>query len=231
MKKELEKFLIRKNYTLNEFYRIIDKNDDQSISLNEFVLAVKTFLTEDFAINLFKAIDHNNTKELSKDEFHMELASVQASFYIKKIRSRAKEANFTAETLFDTYDDNGDGQLDRAEFGECILQVMSENDRASIDFIFRTIDNENLGFISRLNFIKMVNDEGDTVLNKQNTMESMFQAEDVLKPLATAMKKLRLGISDTFEKFKNPSASDSMPFANFYELISYFLGISLDQQE
>ena len=76
MKKELEKFLIRKNYTLNEFYRIIDKNDDQSISLNEFVLAVKTFLTEDFAINLFKAIDHNNTKELSKDEFHMELASV-----------------------------------------------------------------------------------------------------------------------------------------------------------
>lgn len=45
------------------------------------------------------------------------------------------------------------------------------------------------------------------------------------------MKKLRLGISDTFEKFKNPSASDSMPFANFYELISYFLGISLDQQE
>lgn len=76
MKKELEKFLIRKNYTLNEFYRIIDKNDDQSISFNEFVLAVKTFLTEDFAINLFKAIDHNNTKELSKDEFHMELASV-----------------------------------------------------------------------------------------------------------------------------------------------------------
>lgn len=51
---------------------------------------------------------------------------------------------------------------------------MSETDRASIDFIFRTIDNENLGHITRANFIKIFNDEADSVLYKRNSMESMF---------------------------------------------------------
>ena len=38
----------------------------------------------------------------------MELAPIQASMLLKKIRERAAEKNFDSNRLFDTYDENND---------------------------------------------------------------------------------------------------------------------------
>ena len=74
-----------------EFTAIIDKNGDKEISLSEFVQAVKTFLNDHEATELFTAIDHDNSHTLTSDEINLELASVNASIIIDKIKNTAKE--------------------------------------------------------------------------------------------------------------------------------------------
>jgi len=65
---------------------------------------------------------------------------------------------------------------------------MTVNDFASIDFIFRTIDNNGDGDISREEFAAIFNSTShDPILTHGNTQESMFQSEDILRPLATVI--------------------------------------------
>ena len=82
---------MRKEQTVAEFTAIIDRNGDKEISLSEFIPAVKTFLNDVEATELFTAIDHDNSHTLTSDEVNLELASVNASIIIDKIKNTAKE--------------------------------------------------------------------------------------------------------------------------------------------
>jgi len=83
IKKKLQDFLTRKNFTLREFYRLVDVNNDQEIDVNEFSQRVSTFLQTTEAVELFKSIDHDGSNSLTTDEIHLELASIEASMLME----------------------------------------------------------------------------------------------------------------------------------------------------
>ena len=95
IKNKLHDYVTRKTFTITEFCAIVDKNGDKEISVNEFVAQVKTFLSEAEAMELFKAIDHDSSHTLTVDEINLELASVNASLILEKIKASASELNMT----------------------------------------------------------------------------------------------------------------------------------------
>ena len=120
IKRKLQEYIVRKELTIAEFTAIIDKNGDSEITLPEFIPAVKTFLNDMEATEMFTAIDHDNSHSLTSDEINLELSSVNAAIIIDKIKERAKEMKFTAAQLFDTYDNDRSNSMDEAEFFEFI---------------------------------------------------------------------------------------------------------------
>ena len=77
---------MRKGYTIAELIAVLDRNNDKEISLDEFLRETKTFLEEAEAVELFRAIDHDNTQTLTHDEIIIELASVSATIILSKIK-------------------------------------------------------------------------------------------------------------------------------------------------
>ena len=120
IKKKLQEYIVRKGLTIAEFTAIIDKNGDKEISLTEFIPAVKTFLNDVEATEMFTAIDHDNSHTLTSDEVTLELASINAAIIIGKIKDTAKEQKFTPVQLFEAYDNDHSGKMDEAEFFDFI---------------------------------------------------------------------------------------------------------------
>mmetsp|Transcript_27861 Transcript_27861/g.37221 ORF Transcript_27861/g.37221 Transcript_27861/m.37221 type:complete len:130 (+) Transcript_27861:1382-1771(+) len=123
IKKKLHAYVVRKGYSLNELVAIMDRNGDKEISLAEFMKETKTFLEESEAVELFKAIDNDNTGTLTADEITIELASIRASLILNKIKESAASSNLSPQELFETYDNDRSGKMEVNEFGQFLDQA------------------------------------------------------------------------------------------------------------
>jgi len=73
-------------------------------------------------MELFRAIDYDSSHTLTVDEIQLELASVNASLVLEKVKTNAKEMDMTPDMLFDTYDNDRSGKLGKEELAELIDQ-------------------------------------------------------------------------------------------------------------
>ena len=92
------------------------------------------------ATELFTAIDHDNSHTLTSDEVNLELASINAAIIIDKIKDSAKDQNFSAAQLFDSYDGDRNGKMDQSEFFDFIDTCAQQTDKPTSDYIFKTVD-------------------------------------------------------------------------------------------
>lgn len=226
IKRKLQEYIQRKELTVAEFAAIIDKNGDKEITLPEFIPAVSTFLSDVEATEMFTAIDHDNSHTLTADEINLELASVNAAIVIDKIKARAKEMNFTAAQLFDTYDNNRSNRMDEAEFFEFVDQAGQQTDKATADYIFKTVDKDSKGYVSKEDLQRVLGGSGDDVL----TASVHTEPQDIFLPLGTTIKsKLQLTISQAFESFK--TGADELSYEALFQMVAYFMGLDLLPEE
>jgi Ca2+-binding EF-hand superfamily protein len=71
-----------------------------------------------FANNLFKLLDTNNTGSIDKTQ-------LEGAFSQSASNANATDTNSKADALFDSLDTNGDGQLTQAEVASALQQKMS----------------------------------------------------------------------------------------------------------
>ena len=70
----------------------------------------------------------------------------------------------TPADLFDTYDNDRDGQISIAEFFEFVNQSGQASDKATVDQIFKVVDRACKGFISKADLERALGDK-DSVLD------------------------------------------------------------------
>ena len=198
IKNKLHDYFTRKDFTMPQFMAIIDKNGDKEISVNEFVAQVKTFLSEPEAMELFRAIDYDSSHTLTVDEIQLELASVNASLVLEKVKTNAKEMDMTPDMLFDTYDNDRSGKLGKEELAELIDQSGQKVDNDTVHYIFRIVDQSLKGYVTKEDFNRVMKDRNEILSSKV-----VVSPEDLFRPLGTTIKtKLNLTLSSSFEKFK-----------------------------
>ena len=108
----------------------------------------KTFLDETEAVELFKAIDVDGSSTLTADEINVELASINASIILEKIKSNAKESGISPVELFETFDNDKSGTLTVEEFSQLINHCAQEADPQTVDYVVKVIDKEQKGHVS-----------------------------------------------------------------------------------
>ena len=116
IKKKLHEYVVRKGYSISELTAVMDRNNDHEITVPEFLEATKTFLEPSEAVELFNAIDHDKSQTITADEMNVELVCVSASILFEKLKKRAGELNYTAEQLFNMYDNNKSQKMEIEEF-------------------------------------------------------------------------------------------------------------------
>eukprot|EP00354_Favella_ehrenbergii_P010241 CAMPEP_0170476108 /NCGR_PEP_ID=MMETSP0123-20130129/17613_1 /TAXON_ID=182087 /ORGANISM="Favella ehrenbergii, Strain Fehren 1" /LENGTH=108 /DNA_ID=CAMNT_0010746997 /DNA_START=431 /DNA_END=758 /DNA_ORIENTATION=+ len=105
----------------------MDRNGDKEISLAEFMKETKTFLEESEAVELFKAIDNDNTGTLTADEITIELASIRASLILNKPvfgPGSAVMEKATVDYIFKIVDKESKGHITAAD----LRRVLSNQD-------------------------------------------------------------------------------------------------------
>ena len=147
------------------------------------------------------------------------------------MKKKAKEKNYNADQLYAAYDGDENGKMDRAEFQEFVETACVSTEKSSIDFLFKTIDQQRKGYISIDDFKRIFSDESDEVLNNGFHDKVIVQPEDILLPLyTTILQRMRMSIAAAFEHFKTPG-QNTMTYDGLFEMITYFMGIDLLEEE
>jgi hypothetical protein len=91
IKKLLYGYISDKGHTLETLFTVIDRDRSGDLSVDELIKGLDGYLSEQEAISLFKAMDVDNSKTITKDELVQELATINAALVldgIKKFRDR-----------------------------------------------------------------------------------------------------------------------------------------------
>ena len=116
--------------------------------------------------------------------------------------------------------------MDEAEFFEFIDQAGQKTDKPTADYIFKTIDKQNKGYVSKEDLQRVLGGNGDEIL----TVNIYTEPQDIFLPLGTTIKtKLQLTISQAFEYFK--SGADELTYDSLFSMIEYFMGLDLLSEE
>ena len=87
IKTELYNHLKKMDWTLNDLFRVLDKNNDREVSYQEFLDGMKKILSSTDADKLFHAIDIDDSKSLTMDEVSQELQNINAAIVLDSIKS------------------------------------------------------------------------------------------------------------------------------------------------
>ena len=155
--------------------------------MQEFSKQVSNFLPDHEAIELFKAIDHDGNNYLTSDEINYELAGINAAMILNKVKEAAVKAKMTALDFFETFDNDRNDKMTIDEFDEFIKHAAEDTDKATVEYIFKLIDSDNKGHISKED-LKRVLEHEEEVLKSATIITPI----DVLLPLGHTIKN-RLG--------------------------------------
>lgn len=74
--------------------------------------------------------------------------------------------------------------MDEAEFFEFIDQAGQQTDKPTADYIFKTIDKQNKGYVSKEDLQRVLGGNGDEIL----TVNIYTEPQDIFLPLGTTIK-------------------------------------------
>jgi hypothetical protein len=85
IRKKIYDHLVKKDWTLEEFFRIVDKDDSKGITVMELTVGVKDVLTEDEALTLFKIADRRKENQVDLASLKHELVQIKVARILEKL--------------------------------------------------------------------------------------------------------------------------------------------------
>merc|ERR1712048_844228 len=170
MRKVYKEKIIKKDRNAEEdlslMFQNIDKNGDGQLDedeLTHFLLqqGYPQCKAQIKAVEIMKTLDVDNDGELSIEEFEVAWVDFQLSEDEKIVAS-----------LFDCFDENGDGKIDASE-----LRSMIGDDAADMQKIFSLFDDDGNGEVCYEEFAKALKEIGFIGDNKESGMSGLFSLD------------------------------------------------------
>jgi len=166
---------------LDDFFAILDKNQDKELSLSEMLTGLKDFLDEDDITELFAAVDIDKSGSVTVDELRSELDVINAAYVLDQIKKTCDESaggNSTIDKLFETIDDDESGHIDVLEFSKLVNIAYRETGKSEVDLLFKLVDKYQRGYLTKEDF-KNAFEKSDFGLDA----EIFITPNDILWPL------------------------------------------------
>ena len=202
-RRKIEDYLIVNDVTLSGLFNVIDSNSDNRLTRQEFkhnLRALSVGLAEEEIEELFKDLDVNHDGNISYDEFIKQFTAVNTGQIIQRMRKIMYGAQISAQYIFNK--DCNSKAMNLMEFKNMLTGLFEGK---LVDFEIEGIFNELVNMQNKSiqppdNKIKL--DFFNTIFGMEE-QELQFQTgiEDIIKPLATVIKRLNLTVDRIFEKY------------------------------
>ena len=190
---------------LHLLFSHLDKDKNKSLSIGELTLGLKNCLSDDEARELFIAVDKDKSNSITIDELITECSMIHCAYVLEEIKKAIREGtNLNLDQVFDTVDDNRNGEMDIFEFNTLINLAYSNVEKFEIDAIFKHLDLKGTGKIKKEDFLK--------ALSLPMTLENKlkFVLHDFMTPLKTLIYRKKLRPEGIFDKFSTDKVTLSL---------------------
>lgn len=152
VKEKLKNYMLKKEWQLTDLVAIFKGQRNKEINIHHFNQALKSILDHEECRVLFKAIDVDNSQDISTEEIHAELAILNAALCFDKLRTTAENAGMKVDEVFDTVDADRSGTVEVDEFATLVDDLLNIKDTDQVNMLFAEIDKDSKGYISRKDF-------------------------------------------------------------------------------
>lgn len=194
---KFENYMRSQDLSLGVLFAILDTNSNNALTFSEFrskVHQLEMRLDEEEIMALFKSLDKNGNQAINYDELIEKFSTLNNQQLLKRISKFIVGGKNSPDFVFDKYcKDVARGKMVAADFAAMVKDFVKRISNPEVHHMFKHFDRGNKGFISRNDFVAAFTTE---------VKEQSFsiQIEDIIKPLATKIKKFNVNIGDLFEK-------------------------------
>jgi len=194
---KFENYMRSQDLSLGVLFAILDTNSNNALTFSEFrskVHQLEMRLDEEEIMALFKSLDGNGNQSITYDELIDKFSTLNNQQLIKRISKFIIGGKNSPDFVFDKYcKDVTRGKMVTSDFTAMVKDFVKRISNAEVHHMFRHFDRGSKGFITRNDFVAAFTTEV-----KEQSFQ--IQIEDIIKPLATKIKKFNVNIGDLFEK-------------------------------
>jgi Ca2+-binding EF-hand superfamily protein len=178
------------NYSLEDLYAQIDRAKSSELTIQQFTEGCKDIVTEQEAVELFKAAAVHDSSKINFSEFLqvlIQIRTARALDALEEAMNKLKGEGDAAKKFFQ-FDRDHSGTIDVIEFGNILEAAFRRMPKDELDSIFRTIVKNNKAELS----------EEDLRMAFKNKEESLVDNPiigiyDILLPMYTkVIKRMRV---------------------------------------
>jgi Ca2+-binding EF-hand superfamily protein len=125
--------LKKKNYSLEDFFGVLDKDKSKSLTLEEWTNGTKGYINDEESVALFRAIDVNKSGSLEFPEITQELISIRAAMALDSLEKVFVGGKSDAAAQIFEFDKDKSGTLDAIEFSNILDSVYRKLPREEFD--------------------------------------------------------------------------------------------------
>lgn len=186
----------QKDLSLGAIFLIIDTNVNNEISFNEFrskLHSMQAGLNDDEIKALFSSIDKDNSQKIQYDELIERFSTLNTQQLLKRIAEVIIRGKSSADFIFESNcTDNQKRHMYEPTFDKMVRKYIKRVSKGEISQMFRHFDKGGKSYITKRDFSAAFASD-----IKDQTFQ--IQIEDIIKPLATKLKKFNYTISELFD--------------------------------
>ena len=200
--------------TLATLFKLIDTNNDHQLSISEFkqkMKALQTHLDDSELQMLFQHLDKGKKGTIDYQLFVEEFPEINGkfssecfkplvvSYMVKKIKGILVGSKVSLESVFNDFcSDKGLKKMNQSDFKRFVKKYIDKAADHEIDSLFKHFATT-VGLHDQLTFQDFTDAFGKEV--REQSQAFVCSIEDIIKPLATKIKKFNVNLSQLFEKY------------------------------
>lgn len=202
-KAKFENYLRSQDINLGVIFAVLDTDSNKIITAQEFkqkVRAMHMRLDDDELNALFRHFDINNDGSISYNELVEMFAGLNTAQIVKKMQKVILGSKVEPEFYFNKscLSDPTKQKLSQDDFTKMVRSLYEKVTKPEIVQIFQHFDKGRKGYVTKGEFLHIFQSE---IKETNNTSYFHINIEDIIKPLATKVKKFNVNVPLLFDKY------------------------------
>lgn len=198
---KVENYIRSQDINLGVIFSILDTDSNKQITRVEFKQKLKAMhmrLDDEEISSLFKQLDSNSDGAVGYSELVEMFSAINTQQLIRKMQTVIQGSKVEPEFFFNRHckSDGTQSRMSQEDFSRMVQSLYEKVTKAEITHVFRHFDKGRKGYITKQDFIAAFNSEV-----RETYQGFQISIEDIIKPLATKVRKLNANISKVFDDY------------------------------
>lgn len=202
-KAKVENYIRAKDINLGIMFSILDTDSNTRITKSEFrqkMRALHMQLDDEEIGAIFRSLDMNSDGAVGYAELVEQFAAINTQQLIRKMQRVIAGSKVEPEFFFARHclSDGTKTKMSRADFDRMVKDLYEKVTKPEITYVFRHFDKGQKGYVTKGDFLAAFHAEV-----RETHQGFQVGVEDIIKPLATKVRKLKVDVGAIFDRYDN----------------------------